>query len=1040
MPKWTQEQMDAIYKNGSNIIVSAGAGSGKTAVLTERVIEKLKSGIKINELLILTFTNAAAGEMKDRIRKKINEHEELLDNLDYLDSAYITTFDSYTLSLVKKYNYILNVSPNLSIIDAGIVRVKKKEYLDLIIDELYQENNPLFLNLIQDFCIKNDTQIKSAILKIYSALELKSDKLEYLNNYLAEYFNRDKIDAYVKEYLNLIYNELKVIEANLLYISESDHYDYYENLSKSLEGLLKSKTYDEIKENINVSAVRRPRGSEDILSFKQSIDQAVKNIKGYVRFTNTEEIYETFAISKNYVAIIIEIIKKLDNLIMAYKKEYDLYEFTDIELMAINLLKTHPDICQEIKYFYQEICVDEYQDTNDLQEEFIKLIENNNVYMVGDIKQSIYGFRNANPKIFKDKYDNYSKNIGGIKIDLLKNFRSRANVLQGINDIFNLIMDDALGGANYIKSHQMVFGNNNYEEKKCDNQNYDLEIYNYKYEDKVYSKEELEAYTIGRDILKKIKDKYLVIDKESNTLRPCSYEDFCIIMDRGTAFLTYNNIFLYLGIPLQIYEDKILTNEIDLLLINNILGLILKINKGEYDKEFTYYFLSIARSHLYEMPDNLSFEIIKNKTYQDTEIYEKCLRISKLINTHGSYEILKEIIEEFNYYESSIKVGNIEEVIIRINNLYDISKNVSDMGYTIDMFKDYLEEMIKGSSDIKYKSDNIIKNSVKIMNIHKSKGLEFPICYFSGFHKEFNTMDIKERFVYDNTYGIITPFYKDGVGSMILKDLLKNKYYLDNISEQIRLFYVALTRAKEKMIIVTSLADEEHSTKRVVDYNIRCKYNSFLSMLNSINGNLHKYITNVVLEDLDMTKNYYVKKEVKLEFKSDVKNTIKYHDLVIDNEIVKKQHASKEVGKIITNDEFELLGYGTKIHNMLLETDLLNINHNHEYKSIINNLVELLGITNKTKIIKEHEFMYTVDNVVVHGIIDLVLIEGDLVKIVDYKLKDISDAKYIEQVKVYYNYLVGIYPEKVIECYLYSIINNELKLVYSSIDKVGVNS
>ena len=656
MPKWTSEQWDAITKNGTNIIVSAGAGSGKTAVLTERVIEKLKSGIKINELLILTFTNAAAGEMKDRIRKKISEHPELIENLDYLDSAYITTFDSYTLSLVKKYNYLLNVSPNLSIIDSGIINIIKEKFLDEIFDELYVESNPKFLKFINDFTIKNDKNLKSSILKISSSLELKSNVEEYLNNYIESNFNKKKIDEYVNKYNNLIKEELDSIESDLLFISESDYYDYYNELSNSLEKLLKANCYDEVFERINISQPRRPRGSDDIKIYKDNIDASLKIIKGYLRFNNELEIYETFEIMKDYIEIIIDIIKKLFKKVSDYKFEQDLYEFTDIELMAIKLLKEHENIRNEMKYFYQEICVDEYQDTNDLQEEFIKLIENNNVYMVGDIKQSIYGFRNANPKIFKDKYDKYSKLDGGIKIDLLKNFRSRANVLQGINDIFSLIMDDFLGGADYIKDHQMVFGNTLYEENKKENQNYDLEIYNYNYEDKLFSKEEIEAFIIGKDILNKVENKYEVIDKKESKLRPCRYDDFCIIMDRGTAFAIYNKVFEYLGIPLNIYEDKKLTSELDLLLLNNILGFILKIKDNIKDTEFKYYFMSIARSHLFEYSDNAIFEIIKYNKYKETEIYEISKSISDNLNALNSYEILKLIVDKFNFYEKSIKV------------------------------------------------------------------------------------------------------------------------------------------------------------------------------------------------------------------------------------------------------------------------------------------------------------------------------------------------------------------------------------------------
>jgi len=1026
MPKWTEEQMEAIYKSGSNIIVSAGAGSGKTAVLTERVIEKLKSGIKINELLILTFTNAAAGEMKDRIRRKISEHKELLENLDYLDSAYITTFDSYTLSLVKKYNYLLNVSSDLNIIDDGVINILKEEYLDKIFDEMYLKQDSKFLKLINDFCIKNDTNLKKSILKINNSLELKINKEEYLDNYIDNHLNEFKINEYIKEFNKLIKEELLSIESNLIYLSESDYYDYYYEMNKSLEYLLKSNSYDEVYERINIVLPRRPRGSDDIKVYKENIDASLKVIKSYLRFNNEEEIKESFKIMKDYIEVIIEIIKKLSNMILEYKNEYDLYEFTDIELMAIKLLKDNENIRDEIKYFYKEICVDEYQDTNDLQEEFIKLIENDNVYMVGDIKQSIYGFRNANPKIFKDKYDKYSNLDGGYKIDLLKNFRSRSNVLKGINDIFSLIMDDTLGGADYIKNHQMVFGNLNYEEHKNVNQNYDLEIYNYNYEDKLFTKEEIEAFIIAKDILDKIKNQYEVIDKYTNVLRPCTFSDFCVIMDRGTSFKTYNKIFEYLGVPLQIYEDKKLTSEIDLMLIHNILGFILKIKDNIKDVEFKYYFMSIARSHLFEYSDDKIFEIIKNNSYFDTEIYKISKEISENIDALGSYELLTKIVNDFKIYEKSILVGNVEETIVRINSIKSIAKNISNMGYTPYMFKDYLSKMIESSNDIKYKSNSVKGDSVKIMNIHKSKGLEFPICYFSGYHKEFNTMDIKDRFIYDNKYGIITPFFMEGIGMSILKDLLKDKYFKDNISEQIRLFYVALTRAKEKMIIVTNLCEEENYSSKIVDYNIRRKYNSFLSMLDSINVNLRNYIKNINLDLVGLTKDYIYDNNKNSILDVNQTDLINYISINIDNSIIEQKHASKEINDIISLEEYKLLEYGTHMHEIFENADFINLENNQEYKDKIERFVNKLNINKDTLIYREHEFIFEDDDITYHGIIDLVLVFDNIIKIVDYKLKNIDDPKYIEQLKVYYKYINNLF-NKEIKVYLYSIIDDELK-------------
>lgn len=651
--------------------------------------------------------------------------------------------------------------------------------------------------------------------------------------------------------------------------------------------------------------------------------------------------------------------------------------------------------------------------------------------MVGDIKQSIYKFRNANPYIFKNKYDNYSKMAGGIKIDLLKNFRSRSNVLKGINDIFSLIMDDTFGGANYIQSHQMIFGNTNYEDKKNNQQNYDLEIYNYNYEDKLFNKEEIESFIIGQDIIKKIRENYEVIDKYTNELRCCRYEDFCIIMDRGTSFKTYSKVFEYLGIPLQVCEDKKLTSEIDIMLIHNILGFILRIKDNNFDVSFRYYFMSIARSHLFNYSDNYIFKIIKNNSYKDTEIYEISKEISKDIDILNSYELIDRIIKDFNYYEKSVLVGNVEETIIRINNIYDISNNISNMGYTSYMFKDYLSKMIETSTEIKYKDSSISTNSVKIMNIHKSKGLEFPICYFSGYHKEFNTMDIKDRFIYDNTYGIITPFFLEGIGTSILKDLLKDKYFKDNISEQIRLFYVALTRAKEKMIIITSLSNEEKYTSKVVDYNIRRKYNSFLSMLNSINGNLKDYINNINLDLVGLTKDYMYGSN---KYNNDLNNNtnkIYYNDVVINNENIIKKHASKEINNIISRDELELLEYGTKMHEVFENADFINLDNNQEYCDKIKKFVDRLNITNDTLIYKEHEFIFNDNDITYHGIIDLVLV-SDVIKIVDYKLKNIDDPKYIEQLNVYYKYISSIF-DKDIELYLYSIVDDILKKI--SIDR-----
>ena len=206
MPKWTEEQTQAIYKKGKNIIVSAGAGSGKTAVLSQRVLEHVKSGINIDELLILTFTNAAAQEMKERIRKKIKEVPELKDQLDKIDIAYITTFDAYSLSLVKKYHDYLNISNKINIIDNSIMTIEKEQILEEIFLEYYESKNEKFLKLINDFCLKDYSEIKRAILTLNNKLDNKYDKEKILDTYIDSYYQDDVIDKYINEYVKIVIN------------------------------------------------------------------------------------------------------------------------------------------------------------------------------------------------------------------------------------------------------------------------------------------------------------------------------------------------------------------------------------------------------------------------------------------------------------------------------------------------------------------------------------------------------------------------------------------------------------------------------------------------------------------------------------------------------------------------------------------------------------------------------------------------------------------------------------------------------------------
>ena len=1014
MPVWTKEQNDAIYKSGTNIIVSAGAGSGKTAVLSERVIDKLKQGIHINELLILTFTKAAASEMKERIRKKIKK-ENLVQELDMIDAAYITTFDSFALSIVKKYHYLINVSKDVNIIEESVVKIKKEEFLDEIFEEKYRNDND-FKKLISDFCVKDDKEIRTQILNISDKLDMLIDKIDYLKNYQFSDINKD-INSY------LIYIKKQVLSLEDIITELSDYIDseYLNKLYESINPLLSSVTYDEIKINSNLKLPPLPRGSlDETKKIKDKLNKKIKSINDLCSYENIDNIKDTILKTKDYVKVIIDIILKLTKKINYYKHQNDLYEFTDIALLAIKIVKENPHIALELKNSFKEIMIDEYQDTNDLQEEFIKYISSNNVYMVGDIKQSIYRFRNANPNIFKNKYDSYSKEIGGIKIDLNKNFRSRKEVLDDINLIFNLIMNDDIGGADYLKTHQMVFGNNAYINEGATKQDYDLEILEYENNNNNFSKDEVECFLIANDIKNKIDNNYQVFDKDELVLRKARYSDFVILLDRSANFDLFKKIFEYHQIPLNILKEEKMNNDQDIYVLNNLIKFVIKVNNKEYDSDFRYLFISIMRSFIYNEKDDVIFKYFLNKNYYDSDLFKKAKEIS--IDFNPSY-VINEILEKFSFYEKLITIGNIEASLIKVDQIIDMANNLTD--YDIILFSNHLDKMIRENYQMKYQINNDLGDAVKIMTIHKSKGLEYHICYFANMYKSFNIRELNEKFLYSNKYGIVTPYFDEGIGNTIYKTLIKEDYIKEEISEKIRLFYVALTRAKEKMIMVIPYSEINSFNKELVLKNdIKEQYRSFLDIINSIKNRLEKYLIKVDVPNL--TKDYNLIKENNYDIFELEKLNVE--NIIVENEEIKESNFSKKINEVITKDKKKLLKFGTEFHELLENLDFnkeINL-ENKFYQEKISNFLksDILKNYQDAKIFKEYEFMYIKDDIKYHGIIDLMLEYDDHIDIIDYKLKNIDDKKYVEQLTGYKNFIESKSNKKV-NLYLYSIIDSK---------------
>jgi ATP-dependent helicase/nuclease subunit A len=813
---YTPSQQKAITLCGKNIIVSAGAGSGKTQVLTERVLYFIKNHkYKLDEFLILTFTNLAAGEMKERIRKTLTK--EGLEEANQCDTADICTFDSYALALVKKYHFLLNVSPNVSIIDSNIIKVRLITIINDIFEEKYKSCDEEFIQMINRFCFKDDDELKQLTLKLYETASLELNTNDYLNNFINTYYSKDFINNIKDSYLNIIKTYQDDIKNKLDFLPDilpkkDAKFTYKYLMHSSFNSFCNSNNYEEIVTSFPKELpCKKPSKATEmdkaiIDEFKDLFEDAKKLIIALPQ--SEEDFINYFEELKPYAQVLINIVNELIERINKYKQKYQTFEFNDIAKLALNLVTNNIEVRNIIKSKLKMIMIDEYQDTSLLQEAFINQIENNNVYMVGDVKQSIYRFRNARCDIFIDKYDRYKYFNEGYAIDLNMNFRSRKEVLEDINYIFKDLMTKEYGGASYLKDHMIEFGNQNYVTigKTLDSRHSEFIIHNAKGN----NVSETEAHLIARDIINKINNNYQVLKKDENDklkLQDVSYSDFCILMDRGSAFETYYKIFNEYQIPLFIDNDENIRDSAIVKVLTNILKLIKHIkNKDYHSKEFIRAFISVARSFLYNYKDNDIYIITKNKDFYNTPFITDIKNSLYQTSSLSFSKQFESIIFDLNIYEKCIYAGNITKDEKYLDLFLNMFNEMSKLDYTLDDFLIYLENITTYDLKINLSSTGSLVDSVKIMNIHKSKGLEFNVVYFSGLHKTFNMQESKKDFGISKQYGLILKTKtKDDLNLVKHLNALYEKK--EDISEHIRLFYVALTRTKDKMIFVLNHKD-----------------------------------------------------------------------------------------------------------------------------------------------------------------------------------------------------------------------------------------
>lgn len=1043
---FTINQQKAIDTSNTNIIVSAGAGSGKTAVLVERVYKHiLKDHFNIDEMLVVTFTNAAAFEMKKRIRKKLQADnnltkEEKLKQINKIDSSFIMTFDAYALSLVKKYHYLLDVDKNVKIIDSSILNIKINELLDKVMENHYLNMDSKFSKLVKDYCVNNDNKIRDLVINVNRKLNMIYDRDNYCKNYIDNYYSDDAIEKLLFEYTDLLKEKIVSLRK---YINELSNDIDIEKTYKNIDQLLFSETYKDISNNVaNIEIGRSSNPSDSVKKLKEDTKKLIDEIKELSK-DNKETLISDYLSTKDNVLYIIRLANELNELVDDYKKKNNLYDFTDVFKMAIEIVDKHENIRLEIKDYFKEILIDEYQDTNDLQDLFVSKIENNNVYMVGDIKQSIYRFRNANPNLFKNKFQKYKNGDNGIAIELPDNFRSRSGVLNSINEIFERIMDLDIGGADYKDGHALKYGQLQYSNNNPESINDKLEILNYQYDKKEYpftsfDSDLVEAFIIGKDIKDKIANKYQVSYFDDNgimKLRDCKYSDFTILMDRGNSFDDYKQILTYLNIPSSIETDEKISESDLTTAIVSFFKLLRCISLEDFSNEFVHAYVSLSRNFVMETKDSEIFDVVRNLKFKNTELYKIVKEISINAKEKAINEILSEFIDKFDVYSKIVKIGDVKENEIKIDYFYQLAKTLNDMGYDYVLFDDYLTEIINDpDNEIRFSTKKDTNDAVTITNIHKSKGLEYNILYLPTLTRAFNRSDIRDNYFFSNTRGLIIPTFIDnrGLKNTFVKQIYKNELLLEDVSEKIRLFYVALTRSKEKIIMVISLSDKQ---KDYVSKEDKLSFNCFSDMLNVIYEDLNNlgYIKDIDLNSYVFDGNYSLGIR-------DIFNKITVNNKKIEikklNEIkptnIKESSYSKKSGLIDANT-ISKMEYGTKLHYYLELLDL----HNPDYHKVDRQYVdkikafiesELMTDIKNGKTYKEYEFIYNDNGESKHGFIDLLVEYEDHFDIIDYKLKNIDDDNYDKQLNGYRKYINSISNKKV-NCYLYSIMDSTYREV-----------
>ena len=877
--EWTNEQKQAIYEKGNNILVAAAAGSGKTAVLVERIINKvINEDVDIDKILVVTFTNAAASEMRERILdaiyKKLEENPEdikLQRQITLLNKASICTIHSFCLDVIRNNFYEIDTSANFRIGDTAEIEMLKNDVLEELFEEKYMDGDKGFIKLIETYTdYRGDEKLQELVLDIYKYIQSNPFPEKWVNEKVDEFnvdINLDFSNTIwgrviledIKDEIRSMILKLENIKKETIKFSELDKFSSV--LQEDINNLrtIKLDTWDIAYESINsISWSKWPVDKKVTMDLKNEAkeirDGVKKDFNGLIiKYTSkeaNEDIYNMYGILDELRKLIIEFSLKYAEV----KKERNIIDFNDIEHFALKILVDENENASEVAKKYQEkfeeILIDEYQDSNLVQEKILTSISRgNNIFMVGDVKQSIYKFRQARPELFLEKYSTYSLkseqnvNSNGIKIKLFKNFRSRRNVLDITNLVFENIMSEKLGNVEYNKEEYLNYGANFPETDKEINipKIAELNIIDLKekeeYEEEEEKSEEriedavLEARFVAIRIQNLLNSDFQVYDRKVG-YRPIKAKDICVLL-RATSVLApiYEKEISDLNIP--VFSDSSSTY-LESMEVETIMSLLKVIDNPMQDIPL----VTVLRSNIFGFTDNDLIEI--RLSDRKCSFYESMLKARISVNSELRHKIEQtiEIIEKwrkeekytplnefiwklyldtgFLNYVSLLPNGNLRQANLKM--LFEKAKQYEKASFKgLFNFINFIDKVKTSSGDMS--SAKIIgenDNVVRIMSIHKSKGLEFPVVFLASTGKKFNLRDLNTPILLHQDIGF-GPQYIDSEKrieySTLAKEAIRIISKKETISEEMRVLYVALTRAKEKLIITGMSKDIEKAFK-----------------------------------------------------------------------------------------------------------------------------------------------------------------------------------------------------------------------------------